>query len=813
MFRPSAMPMSPASAPPAEPKHAHAWAALVSLAGLLALGYPALGGGFLVTPPSDQYIGGFPVREFAAQSLKAGLGFPLWNPYIFGGMPYVAAMGVGDVFYPTFILRALLPTDIAMTLGFMIHVFLAGFFAYLFFRALGLSWYASVFGGLAYMMCGPIASYVSPGHDGKLFIGALMPLWLLLLLRGIRFGDRWTWGLNAIVVGLAVLSPHPQLLQYMLLTGGAFSLYFAFSAWDGEPLDRKVALRRLGYATGAVALGFLMGAIQYSSVPGYVPFSPRAGGTSYEFATSFSFPIEELFNTYLPQFSGILDRYWGRNGIHHHSEYLGAALLILATAAIGATGKAPVFRRSFLWFVAGVLVVSLLWALGANTPFYRIVWAIVPGTKFFRAPSTMIFVTAFAVTLFGAIGVERVLSGWSSRTFAFIWAGAAALVMLAGVSGGLTNLAMTVAHTSRADQVAQNVGAVMFGAARSSFFALLTLLMLWGAGSGRVTARAAGFSLIAILGADLWSVERLYWRFSPRASELYRSDATIDYLKAQGDNARVAAIPVPGAALAYHDAMLLGDGLMVHGIRQLTGYHGNEIARYDRLMGGNAILTNPGLQSLLNLQYVLTNVPPTDSLFRSVLGTSALVAGPARNAPGTMVYLYKLPGDNPQARVATLAVKAPDDAALATIQNPGFNADVQRRVAIVDTASTTRAAASLASLPPPSAITAQVTRPSHGRIHVALSAPAQDGNMLIVSENFYPGWRARIDGREATAERANYGLIGVSLTAGARRVELEFTSPAYQAGKATTLAALLAALALFAAPLLRRRRPTVAEAA
>ncbi len=57
----------------------------------------------------------------------------------------------------------------------------------------------------------------------------MLPAALLLLTRGIRDGARWSWGAIAIVVGLAVLSPHPQLLQYMLLTGGAFALYVAFA--------------------------------------------------------------------------------------------------------------------------------------------------------------------------------------------------------------------------------------------------------------------------------------------------------------------------------------------------------------------------------------------------------------------------------------------------------------------------------------------------------------------------------------------------------------------------------------------------------
>src|SRR5689334_6796907 len=89
------------------PRFAGAWAALVFALCTLVLGFPALGGGFLVNPASDQFKAGYAFREFAAASLKAGHGFPLWNPYLFGGLPYVAAMH-GDIFYPTFLLRMIM---------------------------------------------------------------------------------------------------------------------------------------------------------------------------------------------------------------------------------------------------------------------------------------------------------------------------------------------------------------------------------------------------------------------------------------------------------------------------------------------------------------------------------------------------------------------------------------------------------------------------------------------------------------------------------------------------------------------------------
>ncbi|MEX2180115.1 MAG: YfhO family protein [Gemmatimonadaceae bacterium] len=808
------------AAPPPAPRYAIAWALLAYVLCTLVLGYPALTGGFLVTPISDQYIGGFPVRDFAAQSLRAGEGIPLWNPYIFGGLPYVAAMH-GDIFYPTFIVRALLPTDIAMTLSFMIHMVLAGLFTYVFLRACGLSFWASLIGGAAYMMSGPIASYVSPGHDGKLYVSALLPLVLVLLIRGVRDGRMWAWGGLALATGLAVLSPHPQLLQYLLLAAGSFGLYLALAEWDGTRLEQRVAVQRLAIALAAVAVGFLMGAVQYYPVIEYIPWSPRSGGAGWEHAVSYSFPIPELFNMYLPQFTGILDRYWGDNGIHFHSEYLGPAMLVLATVAISATGKAVALTRSFKLFWLGVLIVSLFWALGGNTPFYKVVYYLVPGSKFFRAPSTIIYITTFAVAVFAAIGTERVLSArWLSPRYLYAWGGAAVAIALLGVTGALTNLGVSLVGNAAysngmpvSERVIANAGSLALGSIRSVAFTLATLAVIWAIAKGKLGGRRAAMAVLLVLVADLWSIERKYWRFSPPASEVYGSDATIEYLKPRSDSARVLTL---GAGEAARDPMLSGDGLMVHEVRQVIGYHGNELGRFRLLTCGGRpcrgsspegpVLSDPHIRSLLNIRYLLINMAPTERFIQQVVGADALVAGPARSAYGSMVYLYRFPGDNPPAWVASASLKAPDDAVLGTLLDPRFNAEMQRRVALVDTASTLQSVANPATLPPPSAITAQVRRPSHGRILVDLSAPAQDGNVLIVSENFYPGWRATVDGRDVAAERVDFMLIGVPLAAGARQVELVFRSTPFETGKTITLIAAAVAAALLIVGLVLDRR-------
>jgi hypothetical protein len=783
---------------PAPPRFALGWAAIAYALATLALAYPALAGGFLVSPISDQYIAGYPFREFAAEQLRATGQFPLWNPYLFGGMPYVAAMH-GDTFYPTFLLRLVLPTDVAMTWSFVIHLWLAGVFTYVFLRAAGLGFTGALVGGLAYMLSGQIASYAAPGHDGKLYVSTLLPLFLWVIHRGVRDGRRWAWGLMALIVGFAVLSPHPQLLQYLLLAGAAYGAWLAFgSGATGERLDRSTALRRVALALGAVMLGALIGAIQFLPVLEYVEWSPRAGGKGWEHAVSYSFPLSELVNTYLPHFTGMLDAYWGKNGIHFHSEYLGAATLLLAGAAFGSRGRGV--GRAFVWFWLGVLVISLLWALGGETPFYRLVYAIVPGAKYFRAPSTMYFVTTFAVAVLAGVGAERVHRGAVSVRYVVVWLVAAAAIALLATMGGLTNVAATVAGPELADAVFANHPALVMGAWRSLLFVAAAAAVVLLARAGRLPSRYVPLALAAVVAADLWSVVQNYWIFSPRADTIYAADPTIEYLKAQAQPGRVLTLEAPPRQ-ARNDPFLNGDALMHHDQRLVLGYHGNEIGRYDVLIGkaeGGRNLANPNVWKLLNMRYLLTNMP--EPLFPGM----ERVVGPVRNAAGTMVYLYRFPGENPAAWVTPAIVKAEDNAVLATLLEPAFDV---RSVALFDTSAAVQGQ-QLQRAPAPLDLPVTSERWEPGHIVLTLAQPAPAGSALMVSENYYPGWEARVDGQLAPLGRAGFSLMGVALPEGGRRVELAFRSAPYEVGRTITLVALAASVLALAGGLVidRRRR-------
>ena len=802
-----------------------AWAALAYALATLALAYPALSGQFLVNPHSDQYMAGFAFRDFAAQALRAGHSIPEWNPYMFGGLPYVAAMH-GDIYYPTALLRLLLPTDVAMTWGFVIHMVLAGLFTFGFLRAWGFGFYAALVGGLGYLLGGPLASYAAPGHDGKLFVSALLPLALWLLVRGVRDGRMWAWGMFAIVVGLAALSPHPQLLQYMLLTSGAFALYVAFAEdRSGERLYRTVAMQRLAFALGAVVVGMAIGGIQYVPVREYVAWSSRIA-RDYGFATSYSFPLIELFNIYLPQFTGgpLNGTYWGPNLIHFHSEYIGGPILMLASAAFGGQS-----RRGFRRFWLGVLGVAFIWMLGGSTPFFRIIYEVVPGTKFFRAPSTIIYVFSFALSVLAAMGMERVLTKSVNPKLVYGWLAAGAAIALLALVGGLSGIAESSARSigSRfvldqggdmsvaaqygeqfARKAIANRGDLLVGAWRAFIFLALAGGAVLAYMRNAIAARAFAIGLFVIIALDLWSIGRSFWMFSAPASVLYASDPAVEFLKHESQPGRVLVLALGDSGVAMPDPYFGNDGrgkgtaLFVHGIRSVTGYHGNELGRYDLLTGEGAPPTNgapptfsPSFWRHENVRYLYTNVALPDSQFKRLIG-------PVRNSAGSTVYLYRLPGDNPYAWVASAMTKAPDSDVQQAVGDPRF--DPTRIAVFSDT--NPLPIAPMKTLPEANGLTTSTSNFAAGHATITLGAPSQANSALVVSENYYPGWTAVVDGKPQAVYRADFNLIGVPLPAGSHTIELKFHDAAISTGTVITLLALLLAIGALAGGIVVDRR-------
>jgi Bacterial membrane protein YfhO len=776
---------------------------------IFVLSLPLWTGRFLGGIVSDQYHSGYAFRHWLAEEWKRTGHIPLWNPDLFAGLPFVGAMH-GDIFYPTSWLRLVLPTGLAMGLGFVVHYVLAGLFLYLLLRALKVSWIGCVTGGAAYQLSGVIGSYVAPGHDGKLFVTALLPLVLLGLVRGIRERRIQGFGIVALGVGLALLSPHAQMTYYLLIAAGLFAMYLTFGEPDDAPMARRLA--GLGWSLGAVVLGFGIGAIQLMPFFAYLPYSPRADTYfGYEGATSFAIPWVHVPEFLFPNFTGTTQAgtYWGPNGfgLKLHSEYLGLGALALAVAGAGDRER----RRLVLW-LGGIGLLFLLIGLGGSTPFYRLWWAVMPYVKKTRAPGMALYVVCLVVSVLAALGAQRVERG-RARGLVVPWLAIGAVIAALGLTGVLGALARSLAEGVQAAQGRETVGAAVVGQPAIRIGALwggVALMALGGAAWLLGEKRVPRWGLIAvplIVGADLWLNARPFWGYSePPTEGLYGGDEITRALQAAREPARV---------MDYSDtevAVYPGASLMAFHVPQLLGHQPMHPHTYSELLGGRNrwtyLFLSRRLWDLFAVQYVLlpsgldlgSQLPAYQDLAVDFDTLLARVTT-SRGAPADLL-VRREPAR--YARLVPGAIKATDEQAIPTVADPRSRLDFDRLVVLAPDAPFEPD--SIADMPEPLEARVTVEEWEPGRMRLTIEPPAPTKAYVTVAENFSPGWEATVDGTPAVVTRGNVTLITVPVPAGAREVHLRYRAPAYAAGRAVTFVSLLVALAACLGPSLARRR-------
>src|SRR6185369_5559815 len=147
-------------------------ATIVTLAPLVYF-LPALVEG-LVLSPDDGILQNVPLRIVAAQLVRSG-SLPLWNPYIFGGMPLLGA-AQGGVLFPLNWFYLFLSPALATNLMVLSTFMLAALGAFLFARRTGSSVAGAALTSLTWQAGGFLINQIS--HINIVQTAALMP-WVL----------------------------------------------------------------------------------------------------------------------------------------------------------------------------------------------------------------------------------------------------------------------------------------------------------------------------------------------------------------------------------------------------------------------------------------------------------------------------------------------------------------------------------------------------------------------------------------------------------------------------------------------------------
>jgi hypothetical protein len=738
----------------------------------------------------------YPLYHFAARSLRRGI-VPLWNPYLYGGAPF-AADNQSGLFYSVNLLFFLLFPEITystMELLAVFHFFLAGAFMYVCLRFLPasqrpsvsasqrrdakpLSRLAALSGAIAFMFSDLFVTHF--GNLNMIAVAAWLPLIFLCYQRAMaerRLGMAVAAG---AFLGMATLAGHVQITLFIALALALYTLYWSSQRGNEERVNEEKGKRR------SLFHSFLHSFTRYS-LPRYllpcclvafcfaalalIPSYEMAGHTvraemSYQEASRYSLPPVGLVGLLIPGFFGRGPAgFWGPWD-RVEVGYTGVLPLILASLAV-------LLRRDRLTrFLLGLVIVSLLLAFGGYTILHG--WlCLLPGFDKVRAPARFIYLLDFSLAALAALGLDALQRPLGYRMRAvfrrllkvapWIWLGIAVIGLSLGYHAILIAQGRDAAIYNRT--VSAVNGLAFFLLILAASLAILYLRRYrWG-------RRALGPLAVALIALDLFSMGAY--------TDLEHNDPTvgfqypeaIEFLKSDPSYYRI------DTGTGVWDVWQ-PDASLLYGIFDVSGiWNPLQLADYERYWDAVGLrgLRSSRLYDFVNAKYVIghKDVPLDWDKFVPVFDRD----------PEINVYLNTQA--LPRAILVHQATAVPDqESAFVQIQDPSF--DPASSVVVEGGKSLQGSNGAGGKKQEAGSESLDITAYHPNAIHLTAQTSAEA--YLVLSEVYYPGWRAYVNGRPEPVLRANYAFRAVYLEPGYHEVRLVFEPTSWKVGLGISVA-------------------------
>ncbi len=795
----------------------------------LALFWPLVFGGKVLywgTPLLQFY----PWRKLAVDMIRSGH-VPLWNHYLGNGTPLAANLQ-SAVFYPLNLIYLVAPVERAMSYSAVLHVILAGLFMYLYGRTIKLSRFASLVAALSYMFSGFLISRL--GFLSMTNVTPWLPLLFCLAEHLISKRCPSHALLLGLAIGLQLLAGHAQLWYYGLW---AVAAYVIARGWQlckmqqgtRETYGRSRVLCLASSVAGvcllwalAVLVGLGVAAVQLLPTAELALLSQRQSGAEYEFAMTYSFWPWRLITLFAPDFFGNPARgdYWGYANYWEDCGYVGVLPLLLALIALSTCLKQKRKQRtslplslithyaSLVPFFSLLSLLSLLLAMGKNLPLYPLVFRWVPGFGFFQAPARFLYLYTLGIATLAGLGADLMvpsrrlerLSGYGVvASLAILLATVAVRFLpfppvkltfvsaLARFAVLLTIASLLLLYRGKVEFWSRKTGAMR----KLHRLGVSPLLVLWQ------------ILVIAFIAADLIIFgHALNPTTEPRLYELNTTSGA--FLKGEGRDYRIFTFSGSDYDLKFKKYLLFddfgpGDVDWLMGLREtfipnlavgeglfsannfdplLVGHYERLVQEVDkglprqidqdlgRTIDKDHLPVALRLLSLMNVKYILD--------YGEIPGLNLIFADGVR--------IYRNDDALPKAYVVFQAQAISDDEELlAELSSQTFD---PRRTVLLRPA---RSQESISYPPIPYPLSLVPLSPEHSPNAVKIEVVLDRDGYLVLSDTYYPGWRAYVDGEEKEILRANYAFRAVPLESGQHTVLFKYDPLSFKAGLAISL--------------------------
>lgn len=721
----------------------------------------------------------YPMLSYAFAQMRAGA-LPLWNPRQLAGVPLLASPIVGFL-YPLYVTFLFLPAATAISVDLVLHLAIAGVTMHLLCRALGMRHAAAFLAAIVFAFQGGMM--IKLHYPSYLASVAWMPAIFLLTHRVLEHPDPGRCALLAATFGVSLLGGHGLQFAY-------------FTAWTLVPLVVHDVVRRWRHAGARAALGAtaaLACAVGLGIALAAVRLVPAAELARESWRPPGSLPIE--VSASMSADPGIFLRNLVSAEPSPHPQLGLAYSGVLREGYVGIVPLALALAGVVLWRARGMALAvaiigagSVLYAFGPNTFVYPILYRL-PGGSWFRGPDRALVVFGFAVAILCGAALDEIARrprAWLPALGALVIVAAGALATVRGTGAWLAVLYCGIA-------------AVLVG---------------WPARAlrGHRAQSAVALAIAGLVLVDLWRGTPVHGALPSQLGTYFaRLDPFVrDIRGAQGfDRTYIwASFRADEPLYFFSDVAKAGQ---VHGLWLPTDYEGLGSARiehYLRFQAPGSFLegwpidpfgyaplhlapSNARLASLLGIRFFLIQDGDKERYLDPSLDVEHAWRLVRREAG---VSLYEDPNAVPRAFVAPSIVTIEEPDRLLdrlSVVDPLQVALVEQRVAVPSGADGAAGPSQ-----------ARISEYLPGRVVIDVSGPR--GGLLVLTDQYYPGWQARVDGALAPIVRADYLFRGVPVPPGEHRVEFVYRPASFRTGASISSLALATILVLALVSLRRR---------
>ena len=710
------------------------------------------------------------------ETLRSGE-LPLWNPYVMCGEPLLANIQP-NILYPLSIIYFVLPVDFAFNMMIVLHFFLSGLFTFLLMKELKASDEAAAISAVSFVFGG----YLLSVHNvlSTLLSVAWFPAVIALYLRSLR---HCSWKL-AVLCGFSLYCMFSGGgLETIIMTAGIISLLTLFPClYEKNEINISLPFR-LMFCSIAFACFVLIGAVQILPFLELIQHSIRSEGISYSEAILWSLEPKNLIYLFAPDiFRQGIENYWNEQS-WLKTIYTGVLPFLLAAFFCMEKGK-----RKFLVFI--ILATSVFLSLGDYNPLYRFLFACFPVLQKVRYPVKFFFIVIFFICLSAGWGWDYMRKHIRDKAVQQL------LFFLFAVFGFFSSIVLIIleSHQETIWEIFQldtvfslsmfKSSTIFHNINRVILFSIIGSLLLFISGQKPRWHGFAFYGFILLLLLDLFWGNYGHYETVNRAAvhditenqKVLVRDKGLYRVFVQKKIADKMSIPFRSKEerIMIYRNIFTPNTLLGIGKFDTWGFSVLALKNYFKLITHAQSTALPDSTNLLNLMNA-----------RYVLWSEELQCPGYELIQKENFFLYKNTSSLQRAfLVKDYKVLKSEEEFRKTLQGREFD---PRETVLLDREPEKLSVA----INSEKLLKNWVNVSEYRNNMISMEVESSCSQFLVLSETYYPGWKAYIDSTEAPLYKANFAFRAIAVPAGRHRVVLKYEPLSVRIGACISIAAVL----------------------